>query len=341
MPASQTVRANVTLDVGSIGEKVTVEAQVPQVETDLGRLSGTITTQQLKQLPLNGNNLYNLLAVQPGVTGRGLAASFGAGGGGANNDSFAAENQPEISASGQRVESNGYSLDDSSVNSAARGGVANITPNADSIAEVRVVSNNFSAVNGRSSGGQIEMVSKSGTNEFHGGLSEFFQNNTLADRNEFEASVPVFRRNQFGYYVGGPIVRNRTFFFTSFNGIRQSGARGQVYSVESPQLRDYVTQNFPNSIAANLLSNYRPAVDANYNFRVVPPVAGGGHSTGATPRHRKRPLCSRCLPQRPAVQRPNRSSASARQGQSLCEFLSHLGGNFEWRDPTGVQPARQ
>ena len=266
---------NVTLDVGSIGEKVTVEAQVPQVETDQGRLSGTITTQQLKQLPLNGNNLYNLLAVQPGVTGRGLAASFGAGGGGANNDSFAAENQPEISASGQRVESNGYSLDDSSVNSAARGGVANITPNADSIAEVRVVSNNFSAVNGRSSGGQIEMVSKSGTNAFHGGLSEFFQNNTLADRNAFEASVPVFRRNQFGYYVGGPIIRNRTFFFTSFNGIRQSGARGQVYSVESPQFRDYVTQNFPNSIAANLLSNYRPAVDANYNFRVVPPVSGG------------------------------------------------------------------
>lgn len=273
--AGQTARVNVVLDVGSIGEKVTVEAQVPQVETDQGRVSGTISTQQLKQLPLNGSNLYNLLAIQPGVSGRGLAATFGAGGGGANNDSFAAENQPEINASGQRVESNGYSLDDSSVNSAARGGVANITPNADSIAEVRVVANNFSAVNGRSSGGQIEMVSKSGTNEFHGGLTEIFQNNTIGDRNEFEASVPVFRRNQFGYYVGGPILRNRTFFFTSFNGLRQSGARGQVYTVETPQLRSYVVQNFPNSIAAKLFTSFGPAVDANYNFRVQAATAGG------------------------------------------------------------------
>ncbi len=273
--AGQTARVDVVLDVGSLGEKVTVEAQVPQVETDQGRVSGTITTQQLKGLPLNGNNLYNLLAIQPGVSGRGLAATFGAGGGGANNDSFAAENQPEINASGQRVESNGYSLDDSSVNSAARGGVANITPNPDSIAEVRVVANNFSAVNGRSSGGQIEMVSKSGTNEFHGGVNELFENNTIGDRNEFEASVPVFRRNQFGYYVGGPILRNRTFFFTSFNGLRQSGARGQVYTVETAQLRSYVVQNFPNSIAAKLMANYGPAVDANYGFRVLAPVAGG------------------------------------------------------------------
>lgn len=273
--ASETVRVNVVLEVGSAGEKVTVEAQVPQVETDGGRISGTITTQQLKQLPLNGQNLYNLLAVQPGVTGRGLAASFGAGGGGANNDSFAAENQPEINASGQRVESNGYSLDDSSVNSAARGGVANITPNADSIAEVRVVANNFSAVTGRSSGGQVELVTRSGANQFHGGVNEYFQNNTLGDRNQFEARVPVNRRNQFGYYFGGPIIKNRTFFFTSFNGLRQSGARGQIYSVETPQLRNYVLQNRPNSIAANLMRNYGPAVDANFNFRVIAPVAGG------------------------------------------------------------------
>ena len=204
LATSETVRVNVTLDIGAASDKVTIEAEVPQVETEQGRISGNISTQDLKELPLNGRNAYGLLALQPGVSGRGIAASFGAGGGGSNNDGFAAENQPEIYASGQRVESNSYLLDDSSVNSAARGGVANLTPNPDSIAEVRVVSNNFSAVNGRSSGGQVEMVTKSGTNQFHGGATYYFENNTLADRNVFETKVPVFRRNEFGYYVGGP-----------------------------------------------------------------------------------------------------------------------------------------
>ena len=129
------------------------------------------------------------------------------------------------------------------------------------MAEVRVVSNNFSAVNGRSSGGQIEMVSKSGTNQFHGGVTEYFQNNTIADRNEFEGSVPVFRRNEFGYYVGGPIIRNRTFFFSSFDGLRQSGARAQIYNVETAAFRDYVNTVYPNSIAAKVLAAGKPAVD--------------------------------------------------------------------------------
>ena len=83
----------------------------------------------MRDLPLNGRNLYNLLAVQPGVAGRGLATTFGASGGGTNNDSFAAENGPQIYASGQRTEANSFTVDDTSVNSAARGGVTNLTPN--------------------------------------------------------------------------------------------------------------------------------------------------------------------------------------------------------------------
>lgn len=275
LAASETARVNFTLEVGTVSEKVTVESQTPQVETEQGRVSGQIDTQQLKEMPLNGRNLFNLLALQPGVSGRGVAATFGAGGGGANNDGFAAENQPEVYASGQRVESNSYSLDDSSVNSAARGGVANLTPNPDSIAEVRVVSNNFSAVNGRSSGGQIELITKSGTNSFHGGATEFFENNTLSSRNEFEARTSVFRRNEFGYYVGGPVIRKRTFFFTSYEGLRQSGARGQIFTVETAQFRDYVAANAPNSIAAKVLATGRPAVDPTSSFKTIANPAAG------------------------------------------------------------------
>lgn len=199
-----------------------------------------------------------------------MAATFGASGGGSNNDAFAAENQPELYANGQRVESNSYLLDDMSVNSLARGGVSNLTPNPDSIAEVRIISNNFSAVNGRSSGGQVEMISKSGTNRFRGGVSEYFQNNTLADRNEFEGKVPVFRRNEFGYYIGGPIIRNRTFFFSSFDGLRQSGARDQIYTVETAQYANYVQQVSPNSIAATLFGKFGPAVYPTSGFSTLP-----------------------------------------------------------------------
>jgi len=97
--------------------------------TEQGRVSVRIEAQQMRDLPLNGRNLYNLLAVQPGVAGRGLATTFGASGGGTNNDSFAAENGPQIYASGQRTEANSFTVDDTSVNSAARGGVTNLTPN--------------------------------------------------------------------------------------------------------------------------------------------------------------------------------------------------------------------
>lgn len=278
--ASESGRADVTLTVGSVGEKVTVEANVVQVETEQGRVSGRIETQELRDLPLNGRNLYNLLAVQPGVAGRGLATTFGAGGGGANNDSFAAENGPQIYASGQRTESNSFTVDNTSVNSAARGGVANLTPNADSVAEVRVVSNNFSAVDGRNSGAQIEVITKSGTNQFHGGASYFFENNTLGDRNEFEARVPVFRRNEFDYFIGGPIIRNRTFFFTSYDGLRQSGARASLVTVETPAFRDFVLRTRPNSIAAKLLGGFRPAVDPTLNLRDLGSPAPGVNVIG-------------------------------------------------------------
>jgi Carboxypeptidase regulatory-like domain len=274
---SQTVRINVVLEVGSVGEKITVEAKVPKVDTEEGRISGLLTTQDVQSLPLNGQVIYDVIALAPGVSGRGMTSNFASTGTGTANDSYAGENQPEMYANGQRVESNSYLLDDMSANSLARGGVTNLTPNPDSIAQVRVISNNFSAVNGRSSGGQIEMITKSGTNEFHGGATEYFQNNTLADRNEFEGQVPVFRRNEFGGYIGGPILKNRTFFFGSFTAVRQSGTRDQIYAVETQQFANYVEQTAPNSIAAKFFSQAGPAAYPTSGFTTLAiPAPGSG-----------------------------------------------------------------
>ncbi|MDP2998345.1 MAG: carboxypeptidase regulatory-like domain-containing protein [Bryobacterales bacterium] len=272
---SESVRVDFNLPVGALSEKIDVVARAPVVETEQGRVSGRIDRTQLNDVPLNGRNLYNLIALQPGVVGKGISAALGAGGSG--NDAFSGEANPQAYASGQRTEANNFTVDESSVNSAARGGITNLTPNADSVEEVRVVANNFSAVEGRNSGAQIQVITKSGSNTFHGGASYYFTNNTFASRSVFESAVPVFRRNQFGYNIGGPIVKNRTFFFHSYEGLRQSGARGAIATVETPEFRDWVARTLPNNISAKLLRDFQPSVYPTFSFRTAgSPRAGTG-----------------------------------------------------------------
>ena len=263
---SATVKVDFTLKMGAVSEQVTVSAQAALLETEKGRVSNLVDSLQMKEMPLNGRDIYNLIALQPGVTGRGISSSAGTSSPG--NDSFAGEASPQLYASGSRTGSNNFTVDDGSSNSVARGGVTNLTPSADSVEEVRVVANNFSAENGRNSGAQIQVITKTGTNTFHGGVSYYFQNNTLSARNIFTTTVPVFRKNQFTTNLGGPIWKNHTFFHFTYEGLRQSGgAQAQVVSVETPQFRDWVLQTRPNSIAAYLLKNFGPSVYPTYNFR--------------------------------------------------------------------------
>jgi hypothetical protein len=275
---SETVRVDVTLDVSGVQENLTVTARTPLVETEQGRVSGRVDRLQLQEMPLSGRNLYNLIALQPGVTGKGVSASI-SGGGGAD-DSFAGESAPRINASGQRDEANSFTVDDTSTNGVARGGITNLTPNTESVEEVRVVANNFSAVDGRNTGAQIQVITKAGTNQFRGSGSYYFQNDKLSARNTFEAKVPQFDKHQFGYSFGGPIVRNQLFFFTSYEGLRQSGARGSTYTVETPEFRNFVLSKSPNSIAARLLRDFAPAVDPTSAFRDLGSPAPGANVIG-------------------------------------------------------------
>ncbi|MET0216221.1 MAG: TonB-dependent receptor, partial [Vicinamibacterales bacterium] len=275
---SETVRVDFTLEVSGLKESVTVTTQAPIVETEQGRVSGRVDRMQLQEMPLSGRNLYNLIALQPGVTGKGVSASI-SGGGGAD-DSFAGESAPRINASGQRDEANNYTVDQTSTNGVARGGITNLTPNTESVEEVRVVSNNFSAVDGRSPGAQVQVITKSGTNQFRGSGSYYFQGDQLTAKNVFESSVPKFDKNQFGYSLGGPIVKNQLFFFTSYEGLRQTGARGSTFTVETPQFRNFILSTRPNSIAAQLLQNFAPAVDPTTDFRDLGSPAPGANVIG-------------------------------------------------------------
>jgi Carboxypeptidase regulatory-like domain/TonB dependent receptor len=275
---NETVRVDVALEVSGVQENVTVTTNAPTVETEQGRVSGRVDRLQLQEMPLSGRNLYNLIALQPGVTGKGVSASI-SGGGGAD-DSFAGESAPRINASGQRDEANSYTVDDTSTNGVARGGITNLTPNTESVEEVRVVSNNFSAVDGRSPGAQVQVITKAGTNQFHGSGSYYFQSDQLTAKNVFESSVPQFDKNQFGYSFGGPIERNKLFFFTSYEGLRQEGARGSNFTVETPEFRNFVLQRSPNSIAARLLRDFAPAVNPTTGFRDLGSPAPGVNTIG-------------------------------------------------------------
>ena len=275
---SETVRLDFTLEVSGVQESVTVTTNAPIVETEQGRVSGQVDRMQLQEMPLSGRNLYNLIALQPGVTGKGVSASI-SGGGGAD-DSFAGESAPRINASGQRDEANNYTVDQTSTNGVARGGITNLTPNTESVEEVRVVSNNFSAVDGRSPGAQIQVITKSGTNEFRGSASYYYQGDQLSAKNVFESSVPKFDKNQFGYSLGGPIMKNELFFFTSYEGLRQTGVRGSTFVVETPAFRNFIQSTRPNTIAAQLLRDFAPAVDPTADFRDLGSPAPGANVIG-------------------------------------------------------------
>ncbi|MGH9942491.1 MAG: carboxypeptidase regulatory-like domain-containing protein [Pyrinomonadaceae bacterium] len=169
---------DIALSAGGITETITVTDTAAPLETETGNIRGVITTEEIRQLPQNGRNPYELARTAPGVfgdTARGganNAAQFIPGveqvGGGSNSGVFQTENQTQITANGQRVSSNNYQIDGVSVNSLGLGGAAVVTPNQESVKEVSVVTSSYSAEDGRNTGAQVKVVSQNGTNEFHG-----------------------------------------------------------------------------------------------------------------------------------------------------------------------------
>ena len=172
-----------------------------------------------------GRNFYSLVVLTPGVTG------LPTGGTQAYAQSLVDVFIPEYGVNmnaGGRAEQNRFSLDSSNVTSMVRGGVVNITPNAESVQELRVAVNNFSAENGSGAGASVTAITKSGTNCLHGSASYYYTGNRLQTRNVFTATLPVFRRNEWTGSIGGPIIKNKTFFFFSIDLLRSGTANSSV-----------------------------------------------------------------------------------------------------------------
>jgi hypothetical protein len=204
----------VPLELGEATQEVTVNAATVQVETTNTQMGEVISGTKMTTVPLNGRSYTDLLALQPGV------APVSSGQYGALNVSGDL-NPGVLSVSGQRESANGFMVNGGDVKEGTYMGTA-VIPNLDSIAEFRIITNNFDAEYGNFSGGQVNAITKSGTNEYHGDVFEFLRNTDLDARNFFSPDKGKFIQNQFGATFGGPILKDKLFFFTDYQGTRQT-----------------------------------------------------------------------------------------------------------------------
>lgn len=282
--AEQTQGRNVTLDPGGVQETVTVsDTQSSALETENANQTRAISTTEIRGLPQVGRDPYELIRTTPGIIGDSSRSSNGnatflggqsTGPGGSNTSIFQTENQVQVSANGQRVTSNNFQVDGVSVNSLGWGGAAVITPNQESVKEVRVLSSTYTAEVGRNSGAQIEVVSQNGTNDLHGSAFFKYDSPGLNAVNKFPGvNTTTGRVNRafrnFGGSIGGPLPlprfgeggkayssgKDRNFFFFSVEAIKenlQNVALNQP--VETQQFRSYIQSVRPNSLAARLFA---------------------------------------------------------------------------------------
>ena len=236
--ANSALLIDVAMVLGERTDTVTVKQSEVSVDTQNTQLGEVISGQNIAAVPLNGRSFTDLLALQPGVaptttiTGQSIQAA------GASSFSAAGYLDPgTISINGQREYANGFTVNDADVVERFTMGAA-VIPNLDSIEEFRILTGNFDAEYGNYSGGRINVVTKSGSNRFHGSAFNFLRNTVLDARDFFSPARGVFQQNQFGGTVGGPVVRNHVFFFADYQGTRlKQGVATPLIQVPSLQDR--------------------------------------------------------------------------------------------------------
>ena len=214
------LRADIRLELGAHNETLTISDSGYQVETANTQMGERIQSATITAVPLNGRSFTDLLALQPGVTPASSQQPNAVVMSGCTSAPPSGDlNAGNLSVSGQRETSNGFVVNGSSVEEAFNMGTA-LVPNLDSIQDFRVLTNNFDAEFGNYSGGQIVVTTKSGTNQFHGSAFDFLRNTDLDSRNYFSSERAKYGRNQFGGTLGGPLRKDKLFFFSDYQGTR-------------------------------------------------------------------------------------------------------------------------
>src|SRR5215471_1825797 len=213
------LRFDIVLKVGEVTQSIEVATNAVHVETANTQLGDVIAGSHMESMPLNGRMFTDLLGLQAGVVPQLSPQSQGFG------NFFGTTQQGNVSISGQRETSNGFLVNGSTVDNAVNNG-ATVVPDLDSISEFRVLTANFDAEHGNYSGGLVTVVTKSGTNEFHGSAFDYLRNTDLDARSFFDGPRLAFQQNQFGGTIGGPIVKNKIFFFMDYQGTRNNIGQG-------------------------------------------------------------------------------------------------------------------
>ena len=267
---NQNAQVNVQLTVGAVSEQVNVTDDAPQLEATTNEMGNVVDQKRVVDLPLNGRNTLSLVSLVPGASA--LTTT--------NSQGFSTNT---ASINGQRPEDSNWLLDGGDNTSPLRN-YGNNVPNPDAVEEFRVITSNYDAQYGRSVGGVINVITKSGSNEFHGSLFEFLRNRSLNARNFFQATTTPLVQNQYGGSVGGPIIKNKTFFFFSPQWYSQRTAAFQNSALvptaaerngdfsNAQTIKDPLTgQPFPNNIIPS--SRVSPIAQAYLNLAIPLPNA--------------------------------------------------------------------
>lgn len=214
LEVSQNAPIDLNLEVGAVYQSITVTSATPLFDITDAQVSGVVTERTLSQLPLNGRDLSQLITLQVGVAPTTTAGP----------NPFTKGPITKVAVNGTRPTMTNNTLDGGDINDPGfnipPGGTAGVQLGVDAIQEYRVILNPYDAQYGRNAGGNVQYVTKSGTNQWHGSLYEYLRNSDLDARNYFDTSKPEFIRNQFGAAFGGPIVKDKTFFFANYEGLR-------------------------------------------------------------------------------------------------------------------------
>ncbi|HMK24017.1 MAG TPA: carboxypeptidase regulatory-like domain-containing protein [Terriglobales bacterium] len=240
---NQVLTLNMTMQLGEAKEVVEVTSEAPLIETTSTQLGAVVNERAVVQLPLNARDTYQLLSLQPGVQSQTGTDLF-----------YGSDRAGVVSVNGGRGRSNNFSVNGGDANDQFANLPA-VQPTPDSIEEFRVLTNTFDAEYGRNSGAVVNVVTKSGTNTFHGNVYEFFRNDALNSKGYFDTEKPAFHQNQFGGTLGGPIKKDRTFFFASYEGrrIRNGVSSDQIAVPTDDERAGIFNDSFSGSAGSQLV----------------------------------------------------------------------------------------
>jgi hypothetical protein len=256
LETDQNLNIPVQMRLASSSQAVEVTSEAPLLNTAETRNQLTLETATLSELPLPGRNMISLATLAPGAVGKGTSAS---GSPGSGVDNYSTETQVDLSANGQGSVANMFIVDGLDISSAIRPGVLNLTPNPDSVEETSIQTNTYNVEYGRASSMLMVMTTKSGTDRFHGNVSDYFTNQHLFAGTEFIHKYSPFHSNNMSASLGGPIIpHHQFFFFGAVEPLWSSTSAGSVTTAEDPAFTAWAQTNYPNTFGTKLLTTYAP-----------------------------------------------------------------------------------